>query len=153
MRVTFEELSDIHVEKMVVAECEDHHVGEVAGYRCQECHEADESLGQIWHDADCPLAGQHGRQHYDELSADVIVGQSPELHPENPIWVIEAAETDPEDGVFNGTVVGFKCHCGNADDDWYEVVHDEACDLSDCSGSGPPTTAQPPLAADGGPER
>jgi hypothetical protein len=131
VRVTFEELDDVPVEKMLVAECEDHHVGECIGYRCQECHEADETLDQIFHDEDCELAGEHGRQHYDDLEGDLEAGPPPEFDRDHPVWIVEAAETDPADEVYNGTVVAFKCRCGNSDDDLFEIVHDEGCPLAD----------------------
>lgn len=133
MKVVFEELDDVSIERMVVSECEDHHAGEVVGYRCQDCGEADETLNQIWHDEEenCPLVGEHGRQHYDTLERPMDTGETPEFLPENPIWAVTAGETDPADGVYNGTVVAFKCACGNADDDFFEIVHDEGCALAD----------------------
>jgi len=131
MYVRFVELEDVPVEKMVVDECEDHHAGEVIGYRCQHCGCSDETLGQIWHEGDCPLIGEHGRQHYDDLDRDVEAGPTPEFDPENPIWVVRAAEADVQDGVYKDDVVAFRCQCGNADEDLLEIVHDESCALAD----------------------
>lgn len=135
MRVGFEELPDVDVEKMIVVEADETHlIGQCVGYRCQHCGEADETLQQIWHDEeeDCPLVGEHGRQQYDRLDADIEVDSpTPELQEENPIWIIISAETDRGDGVYNGEPVAFRCQCGNADDDLFELVHDDGCALAD----------------------
>jgi hypothetical protein len=132
MRVRFEPVDGVAVERMIVAECEHHHAGQCVGYRCQHCGEADETLQQIYHDPDCELVGEHGRQHYDELKADLdAASPSPELQEENPIWVVISAETDRSDDVYVNDVVAFRCRCGNLDDDLFEVVHDEACPLAD----------------------
>ena len=131
MDVVFEEIDGVAVERMVVAECEDHHVGEVVGYRCQECGMADESLDQIWHQEDCSLAGEHGRQHYESLEAGPDAGRPAEFDVDADLWVVTSAETDASDDVYNGTVVAFKCECGNADENLFEIVHDEACPLAD----------------------
>lgn len=61
--VVFEAVEAVPIERMVVGDSETHHAGEVVGYRCQECGQADETLDQIWHQEDCPLAGEHCRQH------------------------------------------------------------------------------------------
>lgn len=129
--VRFQELEDVRVEKMVVDECEDHPAGEVIGYRCRECGCSDETLSQLWHDEDCDLAGEHGRQHYDSLERERDAGPTKELDASNPIWVVKAAETDIPDGVYVNDVVAFRCRCGAADDDLFEIVHEEGCPLAD----------------------
>jgi len=133
MKVIFEPVDSIDVERMVVHESEGHHAGEVVGYRCQHCGCADETLRQIFHAENCPLSGMHGRQIYETLTAD-MEPESPELQKENRVWVVRSAETDPEDEVYNGDVVAFQCdHCGNSDESLFEIVHDEACPLADNS--------------------
>jgi len=131
MKVGFEEIDDVAVERMIIADSEDHHPGQCVGYRGQLCHEADETLQQIYHDPDCPLAGEHGRRQYDELKADKNARPTPELQEENPIWIVVSAETDRGDNVYSDEPVAFRCECGNLDDDLFEVVHDEACPLAD----------------------
>jgi hypothetical protein len=131
MKVRFTELPELPVEKMEVVECDDHLAGECVGYRCQECGEADETLSQVYHDPDCSLAGQHGRRHYDDLKAARDDEPTAELDPENPLWLVKSAETDPADGVHNGEIVAVKCECGNMDDDLFEIVHDSRCALAD----------------------
>ena len=130
MKVVFEPVDGVDIERMVVHECEDHHSGEVVGYRCQHCAAADETLKQIFHEADCPLAGRHGRQIYEELNAD-MQPETPELSSEHRLWAIKSAETDHEDDVHNGDIVGFRCECGNSDESLFEIVHDETCPLAD----------------------
>jgi hypothetical protein len=132
MKVEFEELDELPVEKMLIAESEDHHAGQCVGYRCQECGEADETVRQIYHDEDCPLAGEHGRDQYDQpLNTRSDAEPTPELQRENPVWLVVSAETDPEDSVYHGEPVAFRCECGNLDDDLLEVVHDERCPLAE----------------------
>jgi hypothetical protein len=155
MKVRFEELPELPVEKMIVVECDTHRPGECVGYRCQECAEADETLDQIWHDPDCPLAGEHGRQHYESLEAALEESDSPELDPSNPLWIVESAESDPADDVYNGEFVAMKCRCGNLDDDLFEIVHDSRCVLADEDCEHGTTdledlTGVEQLAADGG---
>lgn len=106
----------------------DIHVGEVVGYRCPECKQADETLHQIWHKADCSLAGEHGREHYDGFEPTFDNGRpTPEFHPEHEIQVVHIPE---------GRVVGFRCSCGNLDECAFEVVHDEQCGLADADCPG-----------------
>jgi len=133
MRIVFEPVDGVDVERMVVHEAEEHHAGEVVGYRCQHCGCADETLKQIFHGEECPLAGEHGRQIYDELDAD-IKPDCPELKEENRVWAVKSAETDHEDGVHNGDIVAFVCdHCSNSDESLFEIVHDEPCPLADAN--------------------
>lgn len=135
MKVGFVELPEVPVEKMEIVEAADHETGQCVGYRCQECGEADETLSQVYHKADCPLAGQHGRRFYDDSEADLASSSdgrvAPELDAENPLWLVESAETDRSDDVYNGEIVGFRCACGNLDDDVFAIVHDEDCELAD----------------------
>jgi|GEM_PF-2717421 len=134
MKVGFTELPGLPVEKMEVVEAEDFEIGECVGYRCQLCGEADETLSQVYHKPGCDLAGQHGRHFYGEdaaLSSPSDGRASAELDPENPMWLVVSAETDRADDVYNGEVVGTLCRCGNMDDDAFEIVHDEDCDIID----------------------
>lgn len=134
MRVAFEPLDGTDIRRMVVVEPRetDHIPGETAGYWCPECHQADETLDQIWHEEYCHHAGEHGRAHYDDLEPDVDAGPTPEFDRAHPITVIIAAETEGA-GAHNGEVIAFRCECGNADEDVFEIVHDERCDLADCN--------------------
>jgi len=135
MRVVFEEIDPDGIRRMSVADPgeADRAVGECAGYYCTKCEQADETLHQIWHDNNCSHAGEHGRAHYDELEPDVPRRPTPEFDPAHPISVIEAGESDVPAGIHVGMVVGFRCECGNADEDVFEIVHDERCPLADCA--------------------
>jgi hypothetical protein len=133
MKVTREDLEGTQIQRLIVVEPQesDHHVGECAGYLCSECLQADETLAQIWHDEDCSLAGEHGRAHYDTLEPDVPGRSVPELDPTHPITVVEFADTEGRNGLLAGEVLAFHCgECGNADEDLFEIVHDEVCGLA-----------------------
>jgi len=133
LRVAFEEPDAIPVERMVVAsaDAEGIHPGQVVSYRCQECAQADEDRSEIVHQEDCPLAGEHGRSHYDDITPTVSEGRSPELSPDHEIVMVRSAETDTSVGVSRGDVILFICaECGNADEDLFEIVHDETCSLA-----------------------
>ena len=125
--------ADIEQLRVVDPNGSDYHEGQAVGYRCQECQQADETLDQLWHADDCPLAGEHGRSHYDELEPTTVEGHSPELSPDHEIVMVRSAETDNSVGVSRGDVILFICaECGNADEDLFEIVHDEACSLAEC---------------------
>lgn len=134
MKVVREGLEGTRIRRLVVVNAGEtnHHVGEIVGYWCPECYQADETLDQIYHDEDCSFAGQHGRTHYDELEPDVPGRHIPELSPDHPITLVKAGETDNSAGVHNGEVLAFQCQCGNLDEDVFEVIHDEECGLSRC---------------------
>lgn len=128
-------IDDIEQLRVVDANGHDYHEGQAVGYRCQQCHQADETLDQLWHAEDCPLAGEHGRSHYDDITPAVSEGRSPELSPDHEIVMVRSAETDNSVGVSRGDVILFICaECGNADEDLFEIVHDENCSLA---GRGP----------------
>lgn len=150
MQVVFEDVDIDYIRRLSVIDPgeTEHHVGESVGYYCCECEQADETLHQIWHEEDCSHAGEHGRSHYDDLEPDVDAGGTPEFSEEHPITVIEAGESDVPAGIHVGMVVGFRCQCGNADEDVFEIVHDSRCPLADC---GDPVGGQlePGVAADG----
>jgi len=134
MKVGFTELPGPPVEKMEVIESGDFEIGTCVGYRCQKCGEADETLAQLYHKADCPLAGMHGREFYGE-DADLASSSdgrlSAELDPDNPLWLVVSGETDRADDVYNGEVVAIRCRCGAADDDVFSIVHGSRCPLAD----------------------
>jgi len=134
MKVDRELVTD-HIEQLrVVDDAGTHyHEGQAVGYRCQLCQQADETLDQLWHEDDCPLAGEHGRSHYEEITPTVSEDRSPELSPDHEIVMVRSAETDTSVGVSRGDVILFICaECGNADEDLFEIIHDEACSLADC---------------------
>jgi len=126
-------VDDIEQLRVADANGHDYHEGQAVGYRCQVCHQADETLDQLWHTDECPHAGEHGRSHYDELEPTVAEGATPELSPDHEIVMVRSAETDNSVGVSRGDVILFICaECGNADEDLFEIVHDEACSLAEC---------------------
>lgn len=136
-RVPLEEYPD--VARLVVADPEgvDHYdAGDQVGYQCLECGHADETRAQIYHPADCPLAGHHGRAHYDAFEPRVRGRPTPELQPEHEVVVVKAADgtgrkaTSPR----NGGVIGYLCSCGNLDEDCFEICHDRPCGLADEDG-------------------
>jgi len=45
--------------------------------------------------------------------------------------MIVADKTDHDDDVRKNEVVAFRCRCSNADDDLFDIVHDEGCPLAD----------------------
>lgn len=137
MKVGLESITDTPIQRLVVKDPGDttHYAGEVIGYRCPLCDAADETLRQIWHEG-CRLTGEHGRRYYDDLEPDDPTAPAPELDPRHPINILKAGETElqadlrGEPGIHNGEVIGFECGlCGNADEDVFEIVHDEGCDL------------------------
>jgi len=134
MKVGFKELPNIPVEKMAVIEAEEFEIGACVGYRCQLCGEADETLRQLFHKSDCDLAGVHGRRFFGDdanLGSSSDGRLSAEPDPDNPLWLVVSGETDRADDVYNGEVVGILCRCGNLDDDAFDIVHDENCELAD----------------------
>uniref|UniRef100_UPI00143D8322 hypothetical protein n=1 Tax=Halorussus halobius TaxID=1710537 RepID=UPI00143D8322 len=131
MKVVREDLHGTQVQRLVASESHppDYVEGEVVGYYCAECRQTDETRDQIWHEKTCSLAGQHGREHYDGLQP-APDDPAPELDPDTEFIVIESAETEGRGGLCEGEVLGFVCTCGNADEDLFEIVHDEACPLA-----------------------
>lgn len=148
MNVELETLEGTQIQRLTVVEPEANDVcaGEVVGYRCPECKQADETRHQIWHDSACSLAGEHGRAHYDDWEP-TWDGSSPtpEFHPEHEIQVVKYHE---------GRVIGFRCACGNLDECALEVVHDQGCGLADegCpeGQTDPEELPDPPAMTDGG---
>lgn len=133
MKVVRQNLEGTQVQRLIVTAPDKygHHVGECIGYLCPECFQADETLSHIWHQEDCSLAGQHGRDVYDDLEPVVPGRPTREFEPENKIAVVTYAETEGRGGLHKGEVIGFECeHCGNFDEDLFEIVHDEACPLA-----------------------
>lgn len=136
MKVTSEPLpGDLPIEALRAANTCDQagiHAGELVGYRCTDCDAVDETLRQIVHEEGCDLCGEHGRALYDDelphLEADL---ESPELTTDHPITVFYAGFSDRDGDLKNGHVVAFRCdECGNADEDLFELVHDENCSLA-----------------------
>jgi bacterioferritin-associated ferredoxin len=103
---------------------------EILGYHCGQCGAADETRMQVVHREYCPLAGEHGREHYAEGELPTV-DRPPELERDHRIDIITAGWTDPAEDVHNGEAIGFRCgECGNADDSLFEIIHDEACSLA-----------------------
>jgi len=133
MKVKLEPLDGVPVHRLTVSDPQeaDVHTGECVGYRCAKCHQADETLDQIWHNENCVLCGEHGRAHYDTLEPDVDVETpTPEFDPHHEITVVIAATGLRSAGVATNEPLAFRCACGNLDEHLFEVVHDEACELS-----------------------
>jgi len=133
MIITLKPLEGTDILRLAVTDPEqsDVHAGESVGYLCPHCRQCDETRHQIWHRRSCPYAGEHGRQHYDDLEPEVPGRPTPELDPEHEIELVIAGESRPAIGVHNGEVVAFRCRCGNLDEDLFEVVHDVRCELAD----------------------
>lgn len=56
---------------------------------------------------------------------------STELLEDHPILALRATETDTTLGVHRGAILAYRCaKCGCADEDVFEIVHDEDCPLS-----------------------
>lgn len=107
--------------------------GEVLGYYCADCCQCDETLTQIVHGDDCPLAGEHGRAVYgDDLAIPSFDHDSRgELRPDTRFSVLQWSGTLPEYGIVHNDFVGFRCdECANLDEHLFEIVHDEECHLS-----------------------
>jgi len=125
------------------------HAGEIVGFHCELCGAVDETLRQIIHDEECDLAGEHGRDLYDDLphlEADVDL---PELDEDHPITMYEAEWSGRNGVVKNGCVIAFRCdECGNSDETLWEIVHDEACDLAGRHGSAIADDGDLPPAAE-----
>lgn len=110
--------------------------GEILGYHCGECGAADETRMQVVHREYCPLAGEHGREHYDQDELPVVE-RPPELDRDHRIDIITAGWTDPAEDVHNGEAIAFRCgECGNADESLFEIRHDEDCSLAGRFGTG-----------------
>jgi len=107
------------------------HAGELVGFHCAECGQCDETLRQIVHDPECDLAGEHGRDLYDDvpvLDEDV---HYPELDPEHTVTMFEGTFEGTDGTTKNQGVVAFRCdECGNADESLFEIIHDEQCSLA-----------------------
>jgi hypothetical protein len=57
-----------------------------------------------------------------------------ELLPDHPIVALKATTTDRTMGIHNGEVMAYRCiECGAADEDVFELVHDEDCKLAGAS--------------------
>jgi Zn ribbon nucleic-acid-binding protein len=134
MKVKAEELTGTAIRQLVVVESSqaDVHIGQVVGHLCPECKQADETLDQIWHRDECSHAGEHGRQHYDELTPTVEERPTPEFNPNHEITIVHA-RTDRGIEIHDNEPIAFRCSCGNLDEDLFEVIHDDACPLSSCS--------------------
>lgn len=140
MKVALQPLSKTDIYRLEVTDPQDSntHVAESVGYLCPHCRQCDETRHQIWHDADCPYAGQHGRAHYDDLEPKVDGRPTPELDPRHEINIVLAGESHQDIDIHNGETLAFRCHCGNLDEDIFELVHDSRCELAD-NPTGPMT--------------
>jgi len=133
MKVEREPLPGCDIQQLRVVEAphSDHHPGEVVGYRCATCGQADESKSQIWHRECCHHAGEHGRSHYE--GAPPTDETHAELDPAHTLFMVRSAETDVTEGVERGSPVMWLCgSCFNGDETAGEIVHDEACSLAEC---------------------
>lgn len=129
LKATRETLPETPIDRLVAERtCEERGVarGEVLGYRCRECGQGDETLGQIIHDDGCPLEDYSDYDVPDGWGDSSIV-----LRPEHGVDMIRANSTDNSVDVRNNEVMLFRCReCGNADEDVFEIVHDERCSLA-----------------------
>lgn len=133
MRANLSPLPGAPLTRLTAAEsdAEAHIVaGETLAYRCDECGRCDETVGQIWHAEDCPLAGDGGRRLYDDLERGHD-RRTDELEPDHEILLVRAGDTDRDRDLHRGEPVAFSCvECGNSDETLSEIVHDEACALA-----------------------
>lgn len=128
MKVARETLAGTPIAQLRVVEApnSDHHCGETVGYRCGICGQADETKNQIYHTADCELAGKHGREHYDEPPQR---DDHPDCDPDHTLFMIRSA--DSEGDVARGNPVMWLCEaCSNGDETAAEIIHDENCPLA-----------------------
>lgn len=150
MIVTDNPLPSLPVDALVAREVPESaglYEGEIVGYRCEECGAGDETLMQIIHADDCPLAGEHGRMHYDADNLPMRDGDTPELRSDHRIDIVHAGWSDSSEDVYNGEAILFRCgECGNADETLMEIRHDEDCSLAGRHGCG----TQQEVATDGG---
>jgi len=134
IRVTRSKLPDLPVDRLEAIESKPDvgvYEGCTMGYRCRVCGQADEDIQEVLHEEHCELAGEHGREKYDDLPRVDTPGRSPELSDEHPIDAIVADWTDRSADVWREDVIAFRCgHCSNLDEDVFEIVHDEACELA-----------------------
>lgn len=152
MRVERRELAGTDMLQLFVAADAgpNHYVGESAGYLCPHCHAHDETLIQVVHEDGCPLFGEHGRKHYDSIP-DVPDRFSAAIRPEHVFTIIRSNETDHSVGIYNGTVVGFRCDfCGNSDETVGEICHDENCPMAGEEGLTSRDILSSKARADGG---
>lgn len=156
MKVSGEPIgADVEIEALRAEEsCDEGGIyeGELVGFHCQHCDAVDETLRQIIHEDDCPLAGEHGRELYGE---DLPEGRGqrefPELEPDTEFTVYYAGWSGPDGNAKAGHVVAFRCdECGNADEDIFEIVHDENCALA---GRHSRSAGEQPAIADGGTDK
>lgn len=135
MNVAHEELEGTPILQLRVIEAphSDHYPGECIGYLCPFCLAEDETLSQVYHEADCRLAGEHGRNHYPEgFEKPMQTRRTPELDSRHPINIIRMGQTvGGSHGLHQGEVLGWECaECGNSDERIGEIVHDESCPLA-----------------------
>lgn len=141
MKVSLEQVSDTDIYRLEVThpQASNTHIGESVGYLCPHCQQCDETRHQIWHDEDCRYAGDHGRSHYDDLEPTTPTDHpTPELNPEHEINIVYTSASHQDIGIHNDQVIAFRCHCGNLDEDIFEIVHDSRCELAD-NPTGPMT--------------
>lgn len=134
MMASHEELPGTQIEQLRVEDpgVTGYHPGEVIGYRCPLCSQCDESREQIYHKESCSLAGEHGRQYYDEEEMSTVAeGRSKALDPEHKIIMVRSCETDVSKDVARGNPIMFVCAtCWNGDETLDELKHDESCPLA-----------------------
>lgn len=156
MRVDSEPLeADVAIDALRAQESCDEagiHAGELVGFHCQHCDAVDETLQQIIHEEGCPLFGEHGRALYgDDLPQGRGQLEFPELEPDTEFTVYYSGWSGEDGNAKAGHIVAFRCDvCGNADEDLFEIVHDENCELA---GRHSRPAADGAMVADGGRER
>lgn len=108
--------------------------GETIGYYCLECGQSDETLEQIIHEEGCSLCGRHGRRCYGSHPVEagpLDHASKGELQPETCFSVVRWGWTDTDLGIYDSSVVGFRCdECHSMDEHLFEMVHDSTCQLS-----------------------
>lgn len=132
MMVTRDDLEDTPLQQLRVTDpgSSDHAVDEVIASFCPDCYAVDETARQLFHEAECPHAGEHGRRFYDKSEFVSLDGPSPEFQPDNEAFVIEFDHTEGRGGLHEGEVLGFECTCGMADESLFGIMHTETCPLA-----------------------
>jgi hypothetical protein len=148
VRVRFEQVDDLPVDELVTMDARpDYNLPEGVGigYRCRECHQADESIREIQHRETCSLREQF---RYDTHDSDAEVFRAA-LHSDHEFLLVQAGETHNGHGYRRGEVVFlWCCECSNGDEELAAIEHSEVCSLARHNlGVGAP---QPQMAADGG---
>lgn len=137
-------------DRIVVEDPEDSTIeaGVDVGRICVHCQQVDEDAAEIYHDDDCPLAGEGGRRLFTQLDTS---GPTPELRPEHQIDILRSSTTTMRHDLRRGEPFAFRCGaCGVCDETLRECWHDAWCPLAGVHGRQTVEAARRRAATDGG---